>query len=443
MATRPEVLIVDDKPQNLFALAQLLRAVDVDVVQAAAGAQALALALEHDFCVAIVDVQMPEMDGYELVELLRGNESTASLPVIFVSAIFSDEYHHRKGYDAGAVDFLSKPFVPEILISKVKVFIDLYHQRRKLQALVEELDRANDDLTQLNAQIVALNAELEERVRQRTAELQKAYHELALLDRNKSDFIQVIAHELRTPLTLVRGYGQMLLETSDFEGDAARCQQVHGIVVGSDRIHSVVNSMLDMVRIESGTVALDFQPLYLSELMESLHSSVEQVLIDRRLALTLDAGLSQLPVIEADPESMQKLFEQLLLNAIKYTPDGGAITISGRCVGDGTAAQAADADAQAVEIVVSDTGIGIAPDLQNLIFHKFYRTERIMHHSTGKTKFKGGGPGLGLAIARGIVDIHNGRIWVESPGYDEATCPGSQFHVVLPVQQGSPSLLST
>jgi len=143
MTNKPKILIVDDKPQNLFALEKTLEKLDVDIFKASLGNEALGLTLEHDFCMAIVDVQMPEMDGYELVELMRGNEVTASLPVIFVSAIYSDEYHHRKGYDSGAVDFMSKPFIPEILLSKVRVFINLYEQRQNLQNLVEELNHAN------------------------------------------------------------------------------------------------------------------------------------------------------------------------------------------------------------------------------------------------------------------------------------------------------------
>jgi DNA-binding response OmpR family regulator len=147
MIDKPKILIVDDKPQNLFALEKILRELPVEVFQATSGNEALALPLEHEFALAIVDVQMPEMDGYELVELLRGSKATTELPVIFVSAIFSDEYHHRKGYDAGAVDFMSKPFVPEILLSKVRVFIDLYERRLELQNLVAELSRANAALT--------------------------------------------------------------------------------------------------------------------------------------------------------------------------------------------------------------------------------------------------------------------------------------------------------
>ena len=147
MSDKPKVLIVDDKPQNLFTLEQILQKLDVQIHKAPNGNDALGLALEHQFALAILDVQMPEMDGYELAELLRGNRDTANLPIIFVSAIYSDEYHHRKGYDSGAVDFLSKPFIPDILLSKVRIFIDLHEKRRTLQELVDELKRTNTILS--------------------------------------------------------------------------------------------------------------------------------------------------------------------------------------------------------------------------------------------------------------------------------------------------------
>jgi CheY-like chemotaxis protein len=143
---KSKILIVDDKPQNLYVLEKLLTKLAVEVIPATSGFEALSLTLDHEFCLAIVDVQMPEMNGYELVELLRGNPGTANLPVIFVSAIYSDEYHHRKGYEVGAVDFLSKPFIPEILLSKAKVFLDLYHQRLKLEELIKQLNTKKETL---------------------------------------------------------------------------------------------------------------------------------------------------------------------------------------------------------------------------------------------------------------------------------------------------------
>lgn len=155
MPNLPKILIVDDKSENLFAIEKTLQKLNAAVFKATSGHDALALTLEHDFCLAIVDVQMPAMDGYELVEFLRSNQATAALPVIFVSAIYSDEYHHRKGYDSGAVDFMSKPFIPEVLLSKVRVFIELYEQRQKLQELLDELNRTNVTLMRRSAQIEA------------------------------------------------------------------------------------------------------------------------------------------------------------------------------------------------------------------------------------------------------------------------------------------------
>ena len=137
-------------------------------------------------------------------------------------------------------------------------------------------------------------------------------------------------------------------------------------------------------------------------------------------------GWIRLPSIPADKELIYKVFYHVIMNAIKYTPDGGSIKISGRIVED-------NPDSPEVEIAVQDTGIGIDPQYHELVFEKFYQTGEVLLHSSGKTKFRGGGPGLGLAIARGIVDAHGGRIWLESPGYNEKTFPGSTFYVRLPM----------
>lgn len=205
-----KILIVDDKQQNLFALKAVLNDVSATVFEADNGNDALLLTLEHDFAVAIVDIQMPEMNGYELVELWRGNPKTRRLPVIFVSAIHEDQYYHIKAYEAGAVDFLSKPFDPNILLSKVRIFLDMYEQREELSRLVKKLEEQAEEMAQIQAHISELNENLEEQVKERTSELKNAYEELTLLDKNKSEFIQVVAHELRTPLTLVQGYAQIL-----------------------------------------------------------------------------------------------------------------------------------------------------------------------------------------------------------------------------------------
>ena len=286
----------------------------------------------------------------------------------------------------------------------------------------------------LYAEILRFNEELEDKVNERTASLQKAYEQLELLDQNKSDFIQVVSHELRTPLTLVQGYGQMLLRDPRAKEDKTYEQRLTGIVTGALRMREIVNSMLDMIRLENRTWKLDFQPLTLSLVLESLRRSLANSLEERNLKLNMELS-ETLPDIEADHEAMNKLFDHLLTNAIKYTPDGGWIIVTARIL---DTHEISSDEHMSVEIIISDTGIGIAPEVHDLIFTKFYTTGSVASHSTGKTKFKGGGPGLGLAIARGIVEAHGGRIWVESPGYDEATCPGSSFHIVLPLKQPEP-----
>lgn len=405
----PKVLIVDDRPENIFALQKLLARLEVEVIAAASGNEALGLTLEHEFSVAIVDVQMPEMDGYELVTLLRGNPSTTTLPIIFVSAIYSDEYHHRLGYEAGAVDFLSKPFVPEILLSKVRVFLELYDQRHQLQTLY--------------AQVLHFNQELEGMVRARTAELEQAYKTLAQLDQSKSDFISVVAHELRTPLALIKGYAEMLQDFTPTVQAEMFNLQVNGIVSGAKRMHEIVNTMVDMIRIDSQALELYPERASIADIFIVLQDEFKEPLQDRRLQLRL-IDLERLPEIMVDPDLLPKAFYQLLINAIKYTPDGGIITVSGR--------QVEENGHTALEVVIQDTGIGIDPEYQELIFTKFYQTGPVALHSSGKTKFKGGGPGLGLAITRGIVNAHRGRVWAVSPGYNETTYPGTAFHVILP-----------
>jgi signal transduction histidine kinase len=268
------------------------------------------------------------------------------------------------------------------------------------------------------------------KVQERTSELEEAYAQLELLDRSKSNFIQVISHELRTPLALIKGYGQLFLATASAVEDELSRQCAEGVAEGTERLHEIVDSMLDMIEAETPHMTLFPELISMPALFAKLEQDLAEILADRDLKLTVE-NMGPLPEIEADPALLRKLFEHLLTNAIKYTPDGGSINVSGWSLGEPDVG----ARERFAEFVVSDTGIGIAPEFRELVFVKFYRTDDAASYSSGKTKFKGGGPGLGLAIARGITEAHGGRIWVESPGQDEDACPGTQFHVVLPVRQ--------
>ncbi len=284
---------------------------------------------------------------------------------------------------------------------------------------------------QLYAEIKRFNQQLEQKVAERTQALQEAYGQLERLDQTKTDFITIASHELRTPLTLVSFNAQMLLDDEQILANSYYKKWAEGIERGAARMEEVVQSMLDVAKIDSSSLDIYLAPVDLGFLLRQIGNRFKQALQARNIILHF-AELDGLPEIEADVEALQKVFYQVLVNAIKYTPDGGVIGVNGRFhpISAGGAKPAGE-----VEIIISDSGVGIAPEVQGLIFEKFYQTGKVMLHSSGKTSFKGGGAGLGLAIARGIVEAHNGRIWAESEGHDEDLLPGSHFHIVLPVSR--------
>ncbi len=273
------------------------------------------------------------------------------------------------------------------------------------------------------------NQQLEERVRARTEELESAYKVLEQMDRTKSDFISIASHELRTPITVLRGYSQILSTHPAIKSDESVQQMMDGILSGAQRMYEIVNSMIDLAKMDSRLMQLSLEQLPLGYIVRSEMQRFSSAVIERKLTVTLN-DLSSLPVIEADNETLRKVFFHLMSNAIKYTPDGGTITISGRILEPGEYGLT-----EGVLVSVADNGIGIDPKVRELIFASFFQTGEVSLHSSSKTKYKGGGPGLGLTIARGIVHAHHGQIWVESAGHDEDICPGSIFFVALPIHQ--------
>ena len=263
-------------------------------------------------------------------------------------------------------------------------------------------------------------------LRQANEELRRALARLERLDRTKSDFIQVSAHELRTPVAALKGYAQIMGAHPVVAEDESLNALVEGVAMGTDRLHRIFDSILDMSRVINGELEIHRSPVSLQVVFHGIQGNFNTDLEERDLEMQL-IGLEGLPFCPCDPNLLYKAFRHLVNNAIKYTPDGGTITVTGRRLD-------VPELGPAVEIAVEDTGIGIADNDLELIFEKFYRTGEVALHSSGTTEFKGGGPGLGLAIAQGIVLIHGGRIWAESPGYDEEACPGSRFVVQLPLE---------
>ena len=276
-----------------------------------------------------------------------------------------------------------------------------------------------DDLNRFNQM-------MERMVEQRVDELSNAHNTLKKLDKNKSDFIQVAAHELRTPLTVIKGYVGMLKSAPSILDNPMLVQALDGVMQGTDRLHQIVNSMLDVARLENQVLSPHLESLSLAPLLRMIHKEYVSDLAIRNVSLELDPDINSLPPLLADSELLKKALDNVIVNAIKFTPDGGTIYVSAQPVDVNGAGKIC-------EIRVRDTGIGIDPANHKIVFEKLYQLGKVELHSSGRTKFKGGGPGLGLAIAAGIVKAHRGKIWVESPGSDEEKLPGSTFFIQIPL----------
>lgn len=257
------------------------------------------------------------------------------------------------------------------------------------------------------------------------ADLQKTNQILSQLDRNKLEFIQIAAHELRTPLTVLKGYVNVLGSFPDIKANTALNEVMEGIIKGADRMHEVVNLMLDVTRIDSETLKIAFQPVPLKRVITDLVQNLAKDAAGRRVEISTVHAEDALS-ISGDSKLISKALYHLLVNAIKYTPDGGKVVISTRPV-------SMDGNNPGIEIAIRDTGIGLDMEHHDLVFEKFYQVGSVALHSSGKTAFKGGGAGLGLAIVRGVVRAHGGKVWVESAGHDEAQLLGSIFYMQLPV----------
>ncbi len=283
--------------------------------------------------------------------------------------------------------------------------------------LVSDLKALNIEMTSLNDQLARTNRRLEK------------------LDAAKTNFIQIASHELRTPLTQVRGYADIMADAiqTSTPTPAQMAQISQGISRATVRLEEIITAMLDVSEIDVQSLNLLSTPLALSTVLRMALDTYRGPLQQRRQTLTVE-GVDGLPPIHGDMKRLCQALGNIVGNCIKYTPDGGRIAICGQHLPRN---EDKGLTSDYVEITISDSGIGIDAEDQELIFEKFYRVGSVDLHSTGSTKFKGAGPGLGLPIARGIIVAHGGRVWVESPGHDEIRYPGSTFHILLPAMPGA------
>ncbi|MDC7683216.1 response regulator [Asticcacaulis sp. BYS171W] len=395
MMTPPEpvhILAVDDLPENLLALEALLRRDGLVMLKARSGVEALEILLKQDVALALLDVQMPEMDGFELAEMMRGSERTRRVPIIFLTAGSADRQRRFRGYETGAVDFLQKPIEGDILRSKIEVFIELYQQRQ-----------------QIAAQRDALAATAEENMRL-LRESRRAAEALREADLRKDEFLATLAHELRNPLAPIRN-GLQILRLSP---DGPMAGNVRDMM-DRQMTHLVrlIDDLLDVSRVSQGKIDLKRDRMTAQAAIQAAVETSRPLIDQLEHHFTLD--LPEAPVwINGDLTRLAQVIANLLNNAAKYTPEGGRIVLS-----------LSEDDGQAV-IRVSDTGLGIDEDMLPKVFDLFTQLDRNLHRAQG-------GLGIGLALAQKLVHMHGGTIVARSGGLNQ----GSVFELRLPLSEAA------
>lgn len=402
-----KILVVDDEPSNLAVLEAVFQDSGYSLIHASSGAEALMALIQHEFAVLVLDVNMPDMTGFELAQLIKQRKKTAHVPIIFLTAYFNDDQHVVEGYGTGAVDYLHKPFNVAVLRSKVAIFADLY---RKTLAL-EELNRA---LLQEVAERVAteeklrlLNESLERRVQERTHALQLRDTQLREADRRKDEFLATLAHELRNPLAPV-GYAVRLLRLkgpSSPEVDRAT-ELIARQVKAMSRL---IDDLMDVSRINQGKIQLHSSRVELASILQDAIDAARPTIDEQRHELVLRQPPEAL-TLEGDSTRLAQVFMNLLLNAAKYMDAGGRIDVT------------VEASSGEARITLADQGIGIAPGRLEKVFEMFSQEEAALSRSRG-------GLGIGLALTRRLIDLHGGAI----AAFSEGVGRGSSFVVRLPL----------
>ncbi|MGC2425064.1 MAG: response regulator [Nitrospirota bacterium] len=310
--------------------------------------------------------------------------------------------------------------------------VELEELNRALLSMMEDLDERTEALEASQVELKKFAAEVEEsrnRIRENLEIVERANVELRRIDRMKDHFLGMMSHELRTPLSLITGYSSNLMSDQSINVDPKVVEALEGIYKGAERLRMIITEMLDVSQIDAKGLRLTFTPTNIGDLVEEVIKELSTFIKQRNQEVSLD-GVVNLPQVAIDRKRMRQVLVNIIGNAIKFTPDGGKIAVSfKRFNGD----RMAKGPASYLDIVIKDSGIGLDKEELDRIFEKFYEVGEIDKHSTSKYAYLGRGVGLGLPIARGIVEAHGGTLWAESSGYDAVNCPGSSFHIVLPV----------
>lgn len=418
------ILIVDDQPQNLAVIGDYLMKFGYTILVSQTGTGALRRAREVKPDLILLDILMPDMDGFETCKRLKADESTLNIPVIFMTALTGVE-DKVKGFDLGGVDYITKPIQHEEVLARVRTHLRIVNQNRMLEQQARDLSIANSRLeNEINIRKAAedklqkFNEELEDLVKKRTEELsnvadrlrvtnielQKANKELKRVDEIKSEFVALASHELRTPLTSILGYAQTLL-SSELELDNSVLKSILSTIVSeSKRLSALIGNLLDLSKIEGKNFKIKTEPFDISEIVGSVINALN---LPADLSLTVHNSVPKECRAVGNKDQTGQVVRNILDNALRYVTENGHININ-----------IIELD-NYIRVEISDTGPGIKPEEQEKIFDKFYRIRDEKNRSFGS--------GLGLSIASNIIKSQGGKIWVEST-YGE----GATFYFTLP-----------
>jgi signal transduction histidine kinase len=401
-----KLLLVDDRPENLLALEAILEPLGQILIRANSGPDALKQVLAEDFAAILLDVQMPGMNGFEVAEIIKSRERSRTIPIIFLSAISKEDAYVFKGYSMGAVDYVFKPFNPDILRSKVAVFVDLYVKQEEIQRQGDLLRESQKRELELEHRTSLLEAEARSaaKLSQMNEELHRRQIALEQAMGARNRFYASMSHELRTPINAVIGYSTLMLDNIYGPLNAKQKEGLQRTLKAARHLLELVNDVLDLSKIEAGKIELSLQPVMFPALIEDLFVTVRPLADEygSSLALTMESEPFN---IVSDPRRVRQILLNLLSNAIKFGEGKPIRVVCKQC------------DDKGVEIEVVDEGVGIAKEDISRIFEEFVQV----------SESKQPGTGLGLPISRRLAQLLDGSLTVcSTPGQ------GSAFRLTLP-----------
>lgn len=430
--TPQKILYIDDDPLNRALVSRLLTSYNFDVLEAESGLEGITIAKTELPGLILMDINMPGLDGHETTTRMRTISALKQTPIIAVTAR-TTKGERELALAAGCDGYITKPIDVDSFPHQVLSYLGGYR------------DTISQD--ERHYYLNHYNQKLVERLEAKIIELEEANRKLQKIDKLKSDFITLAAHELRTPIALIHGYARLLYSVTDNfnrgkSGKGRIVELARKIFDSVHRLTEVVNDILNISLLEANEMYIAQEPVNLAGVIQAALKELTPAKHGRTVDIIVDP-LDNLPPITGDRQRLQQVFWNILSNAIKFTPDGGSILIKGQVVKavdlpntHQTACTATTSQTKPGGVIISikDSGIGIPASEQKEIFDRFYVVGDTAYHSSSKTAFGGGGIGLGLPIARGIIEAHGGQIWVESAGQHVANSPGSSFYIFLPFE---------